>query len=58
LFAVPALTPSQVARQLSVSHPAVMNALRRLEQDQILSEISGKRRNRLYVAPAIIQALE
>ena len=58
LFAVPALTPSQVARQLSVSHPAVMNALRRLEQDQILSEVSGKRRNRLYVAPAIIQALE
>jgi len=29
-----------------------------LEQDQILSEVSGKRRNRLYVAPAIIQALE
>jgi len=58
LFAVPVLTPRQVASQLRVSHPAVMNALRRLEQDQIVSEVSGKRRNRLYVAPAIIEALE
>jgi Fic family protein len=58
LFAVPVLTPRQVAGQLRVSHPAAMQALRRLEQDQILNEVSGKQRNRLYVAPAIIQALE
>jgi Fic family protein len=58
LFAVPVLTPRQVASQLRVSHPAAMQALRRLEQDQILNEVSGKQRNRLYVAPAIIQVLE
>jgi Fic family protein len=58
LFAVPVLTPRQVAGQLRVSHPAAMQALRRLEQDQILKEISGKQRNRLYVAPEIVQALE
>jgi len=58
LFAVPVLTPRQVAKQLRVSHPAVMQALRRLEQDQILKEISGKQRNRLYVAPEIVQVLE
>jgi Fic family protein len=58
LFAVPVLTPRQVARQLRVSHPAAMQALRRLEQDQILKEISGKQRNRLYVAPEIVQVLE
>jgi Fic family protein len=58
LFAVPVLTPRQVAGQLRVSHPAAMQALRRLEQDQILNEVSGKQRNRLYVAPAIIEALE
>jgi len=58
LFAVPVLTPRQVASQLRVSHPAAMQALRRLEQDQILNEVSGKQRNRLYVTPAIIQVLE
>ena len=58
LFAVPVLTPRQVAGQLRVSHPAAMQALRRLEQDQILKEVSGKQRNRLYVAPDIVQALE
>jgi len=58
LFAVPVLTPRQVVQQLRVSHPAAMQALRRLEQDQILKEISGKQRNRLYVAPEIVQVLE
>ena len=58
LFAVPVLTPRQVAKQLRVSHPAAMQALRRLEQDQILKEITGKQRNRLYIAPEIMQVLQ
>jgi Fic family protein len=58
LFAVPVLTPRQVAKQLRVSHPAAMQALRRLEQDRILKEISGKQRNRLYIAPELVQALQ
>ena len=58
LFALPALTPGQVARQFNVSHPAAMQALRRLEQDQILREVSGKQRHRLYIAPGILQVLE
>ena len=58
LFALPALTPGQVARQFNVSHPAAMQALRRLEQDQILREVSGKQRHRLYLAIEILQVLQ
>lgn len=58
LFDVPVLAPRQVAKQLRVSHQAAMQALRRLEHDQILSETTGKQRNRLYVAPEIIKVLE
>jgi Fic family protein len=58
LFTVPVISPRQVAKQLRVSHQAAMQALRRLENDQILKEVTGKQRNRLYVAPEIIQVLE
>jgi Fic family protein len=58
LFAVPVISPRQVAKQLRVSHQAAMQALRRLENDQVLKEATGKQRNRLYVAPEIMQVLE
>ena len=58
LFAVPVISPRQVAKRLHVSHQAAMQVLRRLENDQILKETTGKQRNRLYVAPEIMLALE
>jgi len=32
--------------------------LRRLENDKVLEEATGKKRNRLYVAPEIMQVIE
>jgi Fic family protein len=58
LFATPVISPQQVAKQLRVSHPAAMQALRRLENDKVLEEATGKKRNRLYVAPEIMQVIE
>lgn len=58
LFAVPVISPRQIAKELHVSHQAAMQALRRLENDHVLKEATGKQRNRLYVAPEIIQILE
>lgn len=58
LFTIRVLAPRLVAKQLHVSHQAAMQALRRLENDQVVKEITGKQRNRVYVAPGIIQVLE
>lgn len=58
LFATPVISPQQVAKQLRVSHPAAMQALRRLENDQVLEEATGKKRNRLCVAPEIMKVIE
>lgn len=58
LFNVPVLVPRQVAKKFRVSHQSAMQVLRRLEHDEILKEITGKQRNRLFVAPEIIQISE
>ncbi|MDE3090600.1 MAG: hypothetical protein KGJ80_14575 [Chloroflexota bacterium] len=47
-----------MSKQLHVSHQAAMQALRRLENDKILEEATGKKRNRLYVAPEILQVTQ
>lgn len=58
LFTVPVLVPRRVAEKFRVSHQSVMQIVRRLEHDKILTEITGKQRNRLFVAPDVIQILE
>ncbi|MDL1895126.1 Fic family protein [Anaerolineae bacterium CFX7] len=58
LFNVPILVPRRVAQKFRVSHQSVMQVVRRLEHDKILTEITGKQRNRLFVAPDVIQILE
>jgi len=58
LFASPLVSANDVARQFQVSHPAAMLALRRLEEMGLVEEISGRQRNRLYLARAIVTIIE
>jgi Fic family protein len=54
----PILSASEVQKKFGVSHPAAIRALRRLEEMQILQEVTGKERNRLYLAKEIIKIAE
>ncbi|APD10575.1 Adenosine monophosphate-protein transferase SoFic (plasmid) [Thermus brockianus] len=58
LFEQPVLTAPIVQKHLGVTHAWAMRLLRRLVEDGILSPIGQARRNRLYGAREILQALE
>jgi Fic family protein len=57
LFENPILSANQVAERFGVTHQAAMQALRRLEEHQIVRETTGKRRNRAFVAADILGSL-
>jgi len=57
LFESPILSANQVVKRFGVTHPTAMQALRRLEDHQIVQEVTGKKRNRIYVAANILEAL-
>jgi Fic family protein len=57
LFENPIISANQVAERFGVTHQAAMQALRRLEEHQIVRETTGKRRNRAFVAADILGSL-
>jgi Fic family protein len=58
LFFSPILSPVEVSKRFDISHQAAMKGLRRLEELQILQEITGKQRNRLYAALDVLALLD
>jgi Fic family protein len=58
LFEHPILSANDVQQKFKVAHPTAMTALRRLEKMKILKEMTGRERHRLYVAGAILRAVE
>ena len=58
LFQVPILSAREVQERFKVSHPAAVQAMQRLEKRGILQETTGKERNRIYVANAIMKIVE
>jgi len=56
LFERPITSAVDVVSQFNVTHRAAMQALQRLEKINILREISGRQRNRLFLATDIIQS--
>jgi len=57
LFEKPITSAVDVVSQFNVTHRAAMQALQRLEKINILREISGRQRNRLFLALDIIQSV-
>jgi Fic family protein len=58
LFQAPILSAREVQERFKVSHPAAVQAMQRLEKRGILQETTGKERNRIYVANAIMKIVE
>jgi len=58
LFEMPILSANLLVERLKITHQAAMNILRRLESLGILKEITERKRDRLYVAPAIMKLLK
>jgi Fic family protein len=58
LFETPAMTMTQAAERLQVSFPAAKASIEKLEQMGILSEMTGKLKNRVYLAAEIVRILE
>lgn len=58
LFESPAITVSQAAKALEVTFVAAQRNVDKLVQGGILEEVTGRERNRLYVAKKILKLLE
>ena len=58
LFATPAITASHVCRALEVTPVSAQRAIERLEGAGIVREATGRRRNRVYIAPEVFAILE
>jgi Fic family protein len=58
LFKYPVITISQARKLLNVTTHSAQNNVSKLEKNDILVEVTGRLRNRTYVAPAIIQIIE
>ena len=58
LFTYPAITNSMAAEKLSITPRAAQLNIDKLQNANILREVTGKRRNRVYVASEIISTVE
>lgn len=58
LFAHPAVTVRQAATKLGVSFPTAQKHIERLVQAGVLEEVSGRQRDRVFVARQLVNALE
>lgn len=58
IFATPVITASQVRKIFEVTPVSAQRAIERLETAQVLTEVTGQRRNRVYMAAEIIEVLE
>lgn len=57
LFERPVITVSRLARSLSITYPTAQGIVTALERDGILTETTGRRRNRVYAAMEILREL-
>lgn len=57
LFERPTLTVSRVADRLGVTYPSAQKLVDRLVADGVVAEVTGQRRNRVYVAAEIVEVL-
>ena len=57
LFAQPALTVRQVEEALGVTYSTALQYVRQLEASGVLREITGKGRNRVYLAERVLEAI-
>ncbi len=58
LFTNPYLTVKSAQRFLDVSHPTARTALLALQRENILKEVTGRQWGRMYVARAVLEAIE
>lgn len=58
LFISPIVTAHFITENLGITFPAAIKAVNVLEKEGILREVTGKKRNRVYVADEIIKILE
>jgi len=58
LFARPVVSIPQVAEALDVSHQSATRYVETLEVEDVLREITGQARNRVYRADAVLEAIE
>ncbi len=58
LFSSPVISPIQVRDELKLSYGAVVSAITKLEIAGIVAEVSGQKRNRVYIAPEIMEVLQ
>ena len=58
LFAYPAITIAQVAERLGITPRAAGLNVEKLVKAGLLREITGQQRNRVFVAPDIVQIVE
>jgi ribosomal protein S25 len=58
LFASPIVSVSILSQTLNMSFNTAQSAIKKLEDYSIVSEISGRQRNRIYVAPQILDVLQ
>ena len=58
LFANPVTGIRELAEFLGVSFEAARRLVKRLEEEDVLEEITGRRRNRVYAAREVIEVLE
>jgi Fic family protein len=57
LFTTPALTITMVEKRLRVTYPTAQQWVEKLVAAGILLEVTGQKRNRVYLAPGIIEIL-
>jgi len=58
LFSYPALTNRSASERLGVTPRSTQINIEKLQSAGILTEVTGQKRNRLYVAPEIIEVIE
>lgn len=58
LFAYPAITISWAAKRMGVTPRSAQLNVDRLVKERILEEVTGRKRNRVYIAPGIIRIIE
>jgi Fic family protein len=58
LFAYPAINAQRARSLLKVSSPSVHLNIQKLVKAGILRECTGKKRNRIYLAPEIVSVIE
>ena len=57
IFINPVISISKISRQWELSFNAVKRGVGRLVKVGILKEVSGRRRNKLYIAPKLMELL-